>query len=200
MKKRKKSKESKPPRSFGNFRMWGSIVLILAAVFLKFNPTMLNETLSVITGVDCNFNEMFNDFGKVIYTHTRGNKVFLLPLKGEITSPFGKRKDPVTNEEANHFGIDINASLNTPVCAASDGRVLRVEENEYYGKFIMIEHFGSLVSLYGHLNEQKVLPGDTVKCGDEIGLSGSTGKSTGPHLHFEIRKNGECVNPEDYLL
>ena len=78
--------------------------------------------------------------------------------------------------------------------------VLRVEENEYYGKFIMIEHSKNLVSLYGHLNEQKVLPGDIIKTGATIGLSGSTGKSTGPHLHFEIRKDGKCVNPEDYLL
>ena len=64
----------------------------------------------------------------------------------------------------------------------------------------MIEHEDNLVSLYGHLNEQNVHPYDTVTTDTIIGLSGSTGRSTGPHLHFEIRKEGQCVNPEDYLL
>ena len=200
MKKRKKSKEAKSPKSFGNLRLWGSIIIILIAVFLKFNPTAFNGTLSVITGVDCDYTLMLSDLREVIYAHTTGNKIFKMPVYGTVTSPFGKRKDPLTNEETEHFGIDIDAPLNTPVCASYSGKVLRVEENEYYGKFIMIEHSKNLVSLYGHLNEQKVLPGDIIKTGATIGLSGSTGKSTGPHLHFEIRKDGKCVNPEDYLL
>lgn len=200
MKKRKKERDKgiKPIKL--NFRFIGAILVILIAVFLKYNPTYLSKTISYITKTNCDFPLLLKDVRNVFYSHTIGHKVFRLPVDDIITSPFGKRENPITGEDELHTGIDINSPENTEVKTAYPGKVIRVEENEFYGKFIMIEHTGNLVSLYGHLNEQSVKPGDMVAENQIIGLSGSTGRSTGPHLHFEIRKEGECVNPEDYLL
>lgn len=200
MKKKRLRKEKVNVPSFLNFRFFGAVLILAAAVFFKFNPTYFNKTISDIMGTDCDYTLLISDIKNIVYAHTVGGKVFIKPVDDIITSPFGKREDPLNNGEDNHTGIDINAKENTEVKSAYSGKVLRVEENEFYGKFIMIEHFNSLVSLYGHLNEQKVNVGDDVKKGDIIGLSGSTGRSTGPHLHFEIRKDGKCVDPSGYFI
>lgn len=200
MKKKRTKKDKLKMPEFLNLRFFGALIIVCVAIFLKFNPVYFNKTISEITKTNCDYALLLSDIKKTVYAHTVGGKVFIKPVDDIITSPFGKREDPLTNEENNHTGIDINAPENTEVKSTYGGKVLRVEENEFYGKFIMIEHFNSLVSLYGHLNEQKVNVGDSVEKGDIIGLSGSTGRSTGPHLHFEIRKDGECVDPEGYLI
>ncbi len=200
MKKKRTKKDKIKMREFFNYRFFGALIIVGIALFLKFNPIYFNKTISAIMGTNCDYSLLLSDIKKTVYAHTVGGKVFIMPVDDIITSPFGKRADPVTSEEVTHTGIDINAKENTEVKSAYSGKVLRVEENEFYGKFIMVEHFDSLISLYGHLNEQKVNIGDTVEKGDVIGLSGSTGRSTGPHLHFEIRKDGECVDPKGYLI
>lgn len=200
MKKKKIRKEKiKKPLKI-NYKLIGSILILLALIYLNFNPKPVNLFLSKISNSNCDYKAMATDIKKVIYFHTVASRVFKMPVNGSITSPFGEREDPITNEKVIHTGIDIDAPLNTPIYSAYDGKVLRVEENEYYGKFIMIEHFGSLVSLYGHLNEQNVKIGDLVTTETVIGKSGQTGRVTGAHLHFEIRKDEECVDPEDYML
>ena len=200
MKKKRTKKDKLKMPEFLNLRFFGALIIVGIAIFLKFNPMYFNKTISQITKTNCDYTLLLSDIKNTVYAHTAGGKVFIKPVDDIITSPFGKREDPITNEEVTHTGIDINAPENTEVKSAYSGKVLRVEENEFYGKFIMIEHFNSLVSLYGHLNEQKVKVGDNVNKGDIIGLSGSTGRSTGPHLHFEIRKDGECVDPEGYFI
>lgn len=200
MKKKRIKKDKVKMPEFLNLRFIGALVIVGIAIYLKFNPAYFNKTMSAVMGTNCDYNLLLSDVKKTVYAHTVGGKVFMMPVSDIITSPFGERDDPLTNEKVTHTGIDINANENTEVKSAYSGKVLRVEENEFYGKFIMIEHFNSLVSLYGHLNEQKVKVGDMVEKGDIIGLSGSTGRSTGPHLHFEIRKDGKCVDPEGYLL
>jgi murein DD-endopeptidase MepM/ murein hydrolase activator NlpD len=200
MKKKRTKKDKIKMPEFINFRFIGALIIVGIAIFLKFNPIYFNKTISLITKTNCDYTLLLSDIKKTVYAHTVGGKVFIKPVNDIITSPFGKRSDPLNNSEDNHTGIDINAKENTEVKSAYSGKVLRVEENEFYGKFIMIEHFDSLVSLYGHLNEQKVNVGDTVEKGDIIGLSGSTGRSTGPHLHFEIRKDGKCVDSSGYLI
>ena len=142
---------------------------------------------------------MLTELSEVIKKHTLSERVFKLPLSGIVTSPFGKRQSPDSKEEENHTGIDIDAPLGTEVFTAYKGKVTRVEENEFYGKFVMVDHGGGLVSLYGHLSEQKVNVGDEADENTVVGLSGNSGRSTGPHLHFEIRKDGQCVNPQDYI-
>ena len=200
MKKRKVKRGANPEPVKLNFRLIGAISIVLFSVYLSFNPTALNKTLNRVFDTTCDYNLMLSDISSVIKRHTVGGKVFKMPVKGEITSPFGKRISPDGKNEETHTGMDINAQEGTQVLSSYKGTVSRVEENEFYGKFIMIEHGKSLFSLYGHLSEQMVEVGDEVNESTVIGLSGNSGRSTGPHLHFEIRKNGECVNPEDYIL
>jgi murein DD-endopeptidase MepM/ murein hydrolase activator NlpD len=106
-----------------------------------------------------------------------------------ITSGFGERW------EEQHKGLDIGVVTGTSVCAAAAGEVLRAETIGTYGKCIIIDHGNGQETRYAHLSEILVEPGDTVSAGQEIGLSGNTGNSTGPHLHFEIRVDGEAIDP-----
>jgi murein DD-endopeptidase MepM/ murein hydrolase activator NlpD len=118
-----------------------------------------------------------------------------------IGSGYGWRIDPIYKTSRMHWGIDFNAPIGTEVYATGDGKVIEVETNSWgYGKCIVIEHGYGFRTLYAHLSAFKVKKGDKVKRGDLIGLVGSTGKSTGPHLHYEVEKNGQKVNPIAYFF
>jgi murein DD-endopeptidase MepM/ murein hydrolase activator NlpD len=123
---------------------------------------------------------------------------FRFPLpKGIITSAFGPRTDPFTGKPgAFHAGIDIAAPAGTPVLAAKAGRVEATAYDATYGNYVIISHGSGWETLYGHLSKIGVAAGARVSAGDAIGLVGSTGMSTGPHLHFETRRKGVAVNPE----
>ena len=122
------------------------------------------------------------------------------PLENlNVTSKYGLRNHPIDNTQKFHDGIDIKADINTPVNTVEDGTVVKAGWKEGYGNYIEIDHGNGLHSFYGHLNKINVSKGDKVYQGDNIGLSGNTGKSKGPHLHFGVHKNGEKVNPIDYL-
>lgn len=116
-----------------------------------------------------------------------------------ISSTFGGREDPFTTKSAFHTGIDLAAPWGTPVYAGADGTVTKAEYYGGYGKAIIIRHSNSYKTLYGHLSEIMVEVGDQVKKGDRIGSIGSTGRSTGPHLHYEIIKDGEPIDPFPYM-
>lgn len=118
-----------------------------------------------------------------------------MPCNGQISSPFGERVHPINGEGSFHNGIDIAADSGTPISAIADGVIEKSTYNQYSGNFIVIRHDDQYTSSYAHLAESKVSTGDTVKKGDIIGLVGSTGAATGPHLHMEIRKSGEPVDP-----
>ncbi|WAA12258.1 M23 family metallopeptidase [Fervidibacillus halotolerans] len=117
-----------------------------------------------------------------------------------ITSEYGLRRDPFNYAPSFHSGIDIRGSYGTPVFATADGKVIFAEYYGGYGNTIKIKHNGTYTTLYGHLSKINVNVGDTVKKGDIIGAIGSTGRSTGPHLHYEIIKNGKTVNPKPYFM
>ena len=121
---------------------------------------------------------------------------FQSPLpNGRITSRYGSRLDPFTNRMTFHGGLDIAAALGTPVYASRDGRVVRAETAPGYGQLVVIEHEYGYQTYYGHLSAIKVAVGQTVPAGHIIGLVGRTGRATGPHLHFEVRVNGQRTNP-----
>lgn len=123
--------------------------------------------------------------------------LFQFPLpKGVITSPFGMRMDPFTHQESFHSGIDIGAPYGTEVFAARGGYVAKIGDDREYGNYILLQHQGGYQTLYGHLSAVLVQLNQQVASGMIIGKVGSTGMSTGPHLHFEIRRNGR---PEDPL-
>jgi len=119
---------------------------------------------------------------------------FLKPVTGWLTSGFGYRRDPFTKEMHFHRGIDLAAPAGTTVRAALDGKVIVVGYDSVLGNYILIRHQISYSSLYGHLSQIWVKRGSTVTRGQRIGTVGNTGKSTGPHLHFEIRRRGAPIN------
>lgn len=127
---------------------------------------------------------------------------FLWPLSGyhSITSKFGMRTHPVTGIYKLHTGVDISGSgvNGKPILAANSGRVIKAGYNTGYGNYVVIDHGGGYSTLYGHASRLNVSKGQTVSRGAVIAYVGSTGYSTGPHLHFEIIKNGEYTNPLSY--
>ncbi len=125
----------------------------------------------------------------------RLGRSFARPVHGVMTSPFGYRMHPVLRYRRLHTGIDYGAVTGTPVYAAGGGEVFHAGLRGGYGKCIIILHGGGIQTLYGHLSRIAVNPGQAVKRGQYIGNVGSTGLSTGPHLHFEVRRHGVPVNP-----
>jgi murein DD-endopeptidase MepM/ murein hydrolase activator NlpD len=124
---------------------------------------------------------------------------FKYPIRGKLSSPFGWRNDPFTGVRRYHAAIDLAASTGTTVKASMDGRVATAGYNATYGKFIILSHSNGFQTLYAHLNATSVSQGSYVSQGAKIGEVGSTGYSTGPHLHFAVYKNGKAVNPLDFL-
>lgn len=124
-----------------------------------------------------------------------------VPLKSEyrLSSPFGYRIHPITGKKKLHAGMDMAAPKGTPIYAAETGVVIVAQSWSGYGNTVIIDHGGGLWTLYGHMSEILAKKGETVKKGSKIGLVGSTGQSTGNHLHFEVRKNSEPVDPVPYL-
>jgi LysM repeat protein len=124
---------------------------------------------------------------------------FIWPLYGRITSPYGWRIHPITHRREFHTGIDIGAPLGSPIFAALSGTVVFAGRNGGYGNEIMIKHAKGYATVYGHLSQIDVYVGEYVEKGDFIGRVGSTGFSTGPHLHFEIRRYGKTYDPLIFL-
>lgn len=120
--------------------------------------------------------------------------------KSVLTSEFGMRTSPISGKRLMHKGIDMAAPMGTPIHAAQDGTVItKVAMDNVYGNYIILDHGKGMTSLYGHMSKILVSKGDRVSAGETIGLVGSTGMSTGPHLHFEIKLNGELQDPQKYI-
>ena len=115
-----------------------------------------------------------------------------------ISMPFGMVTPPHSEFAREHAGIDFPAATGTPVLAAADGTVIGAGFTAGYGNYVMIEHEDGYSTLYAHMEDILTEEGKTVQKGDEIGTVGSTGRSTGPHLHFELRLNDEPIDPEEY--
>jgi murein DD-endopeptidase MepM/ murein hydrolase activator NlpD len=121
------------------------------------------------------------------------------PVDGIISSDFGWREDPFDKKIRFHAGIDIAVPVNTPVKSFMDGEVVFAGWKKGYGNFIEIQHPNGLISKYGHNSKLLVKKGDRINSGTVICMSGSTGRSTGPHLHFEINKNNKAIDPKKML-
>jgi murein DD-endopeptidase MepM/ murein hydrolase activator NlpD len=123
------------------------------------------------------------------------------PVIGEVefTSGFGVRSDPFLGRPAMHTGLDFRAATGDPVRATANGKVASSGWAGGYGRMVEIDHGNGLSTRYGHLSEINVKVGDSVRIGQVIGTVGSTGRSTGPHLHYETRIDGEAVDPQKFL-
>ena len=129
-----------------------------------------------------------------------GEALFIHPLRGaRMSSGYGWRNDPFTGERRFHAAIDLAAPQGTPIRAARDGTVSAMGFDRNLGNYIIISHAGGYQTVYAHLHSFSVRRGDTVRQGVQIGTVGSTGRSTGPHLHFAIIRNGRAINPLDFL-
>lgn len=123
----------------------------------------------------------------------------LFPVKGVIRSGFGGRSDPFSGEGAFHTGVDLAVVKGTPVHTTADGVVTTASWHTGYGKLVVVDHGNGFQTYYGHLSRILVIPGEEVRLGQVIALSGSTGHSTGPHVHYEVRLHGVPVNPYNYM-
>jgi murein DD-endopeptidase MepM/ murein hydrolase activator NlpD len=123
------------------------------------------------------------------------------PVVGEIefTSGFGVRMDPFVGRPAMHTGLDFRASMGDPVRATANGKVVSAGWSGGYGRMVEIDHGNGLSTRYGHLSAINVSVGQSIKIGQVVGEVGSTGRSTGPHLHYETRIDGEAVDPQKFL-
>lgn len=128
-----------------------------------------------------------------------GGDSFVYPIRGRLTSPFGWRDDPFTSARIYHAALDIAATLGTPIKASMKGTVSSAGQNAIYGKFVIITHSNGYQTMYGHMSAISVAQGTSVEQGAKIGEVGSTGRSTGPHLHFALFKNGRAVDPLEFL-
>jgi len=193
----------------------------LAALALTSNPAMANETATAtqITGAidtaqaapssgDREFAELYASWRSMDRTGVAApapiasvNVPSRMPLEGAtLTSDFGLRTHPVLGGRRNHKGIDLAAPSGTPVYASADGVVGKAEWFSSYGNYIQIEHGGEMETRYAHLSGYAVAAGEQVRKGQLIGFVGSTGRSTGPHLHYEVRVAGAAVDPTPYMV
>ncbi|OGI18701.1 MAG: hypothetical protein A3B68_03405 [Candidatus Melainabacteria bacterium RIFCSPHIGHO2_02_FULL_34_12] len=128
-----------------------------------------------------------------------GSGIFSYPVRGRLTSPFGPRRHPIFKVVSFHSGVDLAAPFGTPIMASDSGRVIFNGWYGGYGKVVIVDHGMNYSTLYAHLSRASAGRGKTIVKGETIGYEGQTGYSTGPHLHFEVRKNGRPQNPLHYL-
>jgi len=168
----------------------------------------LNQDQSALSAADAQLQKDSNQIASIIQQRMRelaarqsiGTGRFKSPNDGELSSNFGWRIHPIWGYERFHAGVDFAADYGSKILAADTGIVILADWYGGYGNTVVIDHGAGLSSLYGHASQLLVSVGQTVKQGDVVSLVGSTGFSTGPHLHFEVRENGDPVDPMKYLV
>ena len=160
----------------------------------------LAEKQKFVNELDSEIKELAAMLAKDDITTYTGTFTFPLPANVyRITSYYGNRKDPFTGKTAYHSGYDFACAKGTKIYAADSGTVVIAKWNGGYGNCVTINHGGGIMTLYGHCSELLVTAGQKVSRGDVIAKVGSTGRSTGNHLHFEVRKNGSVIDPSPYI-
>lgn len=162
---------------------------------------LLGEELDALVRRTSGLDTSFEKIGEVVEQRLQllAATPSILPVPGGYSDGFGWRRDPFTGERDYHKGVDIVAAPGTPVLAAADGLVTTAARMSGYGKLVHLNHAFGLATRYGHLSEIRVRPGQRVRKGDVVGLVGSTGRSSGPHLHYEVLRSGRAVDPRKYL-
>lgn len=195
----KRMKERKAPnmqKSSGCLPIFLIIVVVISLV--AFSQNNFKKDFDYFMRGESNIFKLFADL-KNSYTENMTYPDFTMPLGGNVTSAFGERISPISNVKEIHTGIDIDINNGTDIVAAETGKVVKVAVDERFGNYIIIEHNKAFSTCYAHLAEISKVEGDQVSKGEKIGVAGDTGVVTGKHLHFEIRKNGERVNPKIYI-
>ena len=195
----KRTKERKPPNMQKSSGCLPIFLIIVVVIFLvAFSQNNFKKDFDYFMRGESNIFKLFQDV-KTSYAENMTYPDFVMPLGGNVTSAFGERISPINNVKEIHTGIDIDVNNGTDVVAAETGKVIKVGTDERFGNYIIIEHNKVFATCYAHLETALKAEGDQVSKGEKIGVAGETGVVTGKHLHFEIRKNGERVNPKIYL-
>jgi murein DD-endopeptidase MepM/ murein hydrolase activator NlpD len=159
----------------------------------------LDELGEKAEGIDKNFEVLNHHFEN--QKSELAQTPSIMPTQGYWSSPYGWRNDPFTGKRSFHQGVDIATQHGNPVIATADGIVIQTKSDKIGGRTLKISHPKTgFITVYCHLSKYLVKPGQRVKRGDTIGLIGSTGKSRGPHVHYEVRLNGKSLNPWYYIL
>ncbi len=124
----------------------------------------------------------------------------IMPAAGWISSVYGHRNDPFTGVWTMHYGLDISTNIGNPIVATADGIVIKVQTDKYLGKNVTISHGNGFTTVYGHMSQFAVKPGQKVRRRDVIGYIGQTGKAAGPHVHYEVWRDGKRTDPRNFLL
>ena len=165
---------------------------------------MSKVTAPAQAGDDAQFQQLFAKGDELDRTTPAAARVSVpsrMPLDDtRLTSDYGMRTHPVLGGRRSHKGVDLSAPTGTPIYATADGYISKAEWFSSYGKYVSIEHGANLQTRFAHMSDIAVTAGSRVKKGDVIGYVGSTGRSTGPHLHYEVRIAGKAVNPVPYMV
>jgi murein DD-endopeptidase MepM/ murein hydrolase activator NlpD len=156
-----------------------------------------NETLAEYNFLKtANLGRMHRQYSKTWQVNVAPS---IWPVEGRLMSSFGARLDPFSGEGAFHAGIDISAPNGSPVKATADGVISFADRVSGYGRMVVIDHGSGVSTRYAHLARIDVLPGQEIRRGSQVGQVGTSGRATGPHLHYEVRVGGSPVNPHKYL-
>jgi murein DD-endopeptidase MepM/ murein hydrolase activator NlpD len=155
----------------------------------------IDESLTTLTRRSAQLEEFYRDQTLVL-----ASTPSIWPVRGYLSAGFGNRKDPFTGQRDFHSGIDISTPIGTRIFAPADGVVLSASTQGAYGNSIVVDHGYGVVTRYGHLDAYGVRAGQRVRRGDLIGFVGSTGRSTGPHLHYEVWVRDQAQNPIHFIL
>ncbi|MGH7414493.1 MAG: M23 family metallopeptidase, partial [Candidatus Rokuibacteriota bacterium] len=189
------------PGATGKGTGMGGAVAVLPLVFASEGPA-LPQQLAVLASTVGESGQSLRALGRFM-ERTRSALVampFRWPVRGPLNSRFGQRQSPWTGELEFHRGLDISAGRGTPVYAPGSGTVFYAGHGGEYGNVVILDHGHGLRSLYGHLQEARVKHGARVEPGELIALTGNTGRTSGPHLHYEIHVRGQAVDPRQFLL
>ena len=197
----------------GAVSLAGSMVIAASPVFANTTAADVAEPIrqeqaETLTSGDQRFRQLFASWEALDDTGPDGSTLSAnvsipsrMPLEGSnLTSSYGMRTHPVLGGRRRHKGVDLAAPKGTPIFATADGIVGRAEWFSSYGLYVEIAHGANLETRYAHMSRLAVAPGERVRKGEIIGYVGSTGRSTGPHLHYEVRIDGIAVNPIPYMV
>lgn len=179
-----------------------------SAATVEMTAAARDARTSSVSGGDEQFRNLFASWGSPsgdVATSPVSTSTIAIPsimplAAAKLTSDYGMRTHPVIGGRRNHKGVDLAAPTGTPVFATADGIVSRADHYNSYGLYISLQHGAALETRYAHLSRLAVAAGQRVNKGEIIGYVGSTGRSTGPHLHYEIRMDGVAVNPIPYMV
>lgn len=176
------------------------VIILVITTIIIFSVKSTKQGFFNIVNRSADVGAFFYDV-KASYEKNITSPDFSLPLEGNITSPFGERLNPFDNDtKEKHTGIDIDTNITTDVTASADGEVEKVGFDERFGNYVILRHTKTYSTCYAHLESVQVKEKDKVKKGNKIGIAGETGNATGKHLHFEIRKGEERVDPQKYII